>query len=201
MDRRFRPGRRVLVAAAAALAIPRLGRAQGLYVFDQRQGRLDFTARHMGMFSSTGEFRRFDARLQLDPERTDRARVQVEIDTASAFVAYPGAGELLRSPAYFDTARHPRARFAGRAVPAGSAERFAISGELEIRGISRPIAMEAQLLSRRADPAIGAEVAEFSASGEMRRSEYGMTADPQMISDAIRLGVSVRLILGAPRAG
>lgn len=188
-------------ALALPLMAPRLARGQGLYVFDQRQGKLEFTARHMNMFTSTGEFRRFDARLELDPDRTDRARVQVDVETGSAYLAYPGAVDLLRSPAYFDSARYPRARFSGRAAPAGSAERFTITGELEIRGVAKPIQMEARLVSRRMDPALGAEVAEFSAAGDMRRSDYGMTADTQMISDVIRLTVSVRLIVGTGRAG
>lgn len=201
MTNGMRIGRRVALALAGGLALPRLGRAQGLYVFDQGQGKLEFTARHMGMFNSTGEFRRFSARMVLDPARLDQARVQVEVETASAFLAYPGANDLLRSPAYFDSARFPVARFEGRAGMAGNVERFAIGGELEIRGIRKPVEMEARLLSRRMDPAIGAEVAEFTASGDMRRSEYGMTADPQMISDVIRLTVSVRLAVGGARAG
>jgi len=196
-----RIGRRAALALAGTVALPRIGRAQGLYVFDQTQGKLEFTARHMAMFNSTGEFRRFQARLSLDPARLDQARVQVEVETASAVLAYPGANELLRSPAYFDSARFPVARFAGRAGIAGHVERFPIVGELEIRGIRRPMEMEAQLVTRRMDPAAGTEVAEFTAGGEMRRSEFGMTADTQMISDAIRLTVTVRLAVGGARAG
>ena len=201
MTQAMRIGRRTALALVGAVAMPRLGRAQGLYVFDQSQGKLEFTARHMGMFTSTGEFRRFGARMQLDPARLDQARVQVQVETASAFLAYPGANELLRSPAYFDSARFPLARFEGRAGIAGNVEHFAIGGDLEVRGIRKPIEMEARLVSRRMDPAAGAEVAEFTASGDMRRSDYGMTADQQMIADVIRLTVSVRLVVGPPRAG
>lgn len=193
--------RRAALALAGAAVLPGRGRAQGLYAFDQGQGKLEFTARHMNMFSSTGEFRRFQARLRLDPARLDDVWVRVEVETGSAFLAYPGAPELLRSPAYFDSARFPIARFEGRAGLAGRIERFTIPGELEIRGIRKPIEIEGRLVARRMDPALGAEVAEFTAGGAMRRSDFGMTADAQMISDEIRLAVSVRLVVGGARAG
>jgi polyisoprenoid-binding protein YceI len=102
---------------------------------------------------------------------------------------------LLRSPAFFDVANHPQATFAGTATGEGTLARFALAGNLTIRGITRPHRMEARLVARRQDPALGREVAEFTAAGEMKRSEFGMTAEQAAISDTIRLVVRVRLIV------
>lgn len=55
--------------------------------------------------------------------------------------------------------------------------------------------MEARLLGRQRDAAAGGDVAEFSATGDMKRSEYGMVSDGASISDTIRLSVRVRLLL------
>ena len=106
-----------------------------------------------------------------------------------------GAVDLLRSPAFFDVEQFPEATFQGAATGEGSLARFTLAGELTIRGVTRPHRMEARLEDRRHDPALGREAVEFSASGEMRRSEFGMTAEQAAISDTIRLQVRVRLLV------
>lgn len=188
MDRR----RALLALTALAAAGP--ARAQrNLYEFDQNIGRLEFSARHLGLLSSTGRFERFTAILRLDPARPTSAEVMVEVQTGFVTLPYPGAEDLLRSPDFFDSERYPLARFQGRADATGSADRFAMRGELTIRGITRPHAMEARLVERRREGA--QEIARFTASGTMRRGEFGMTADRLLISDAITLSVEVRLIV------
>jgi polyisoprenoid-binding protein YceI len=110
-------------------------------------------------------------------------------------IAYPGAADLLRSPAFFDVARFPTAQFRGAATGEGSFAGFPLRGEMTIRDITRPFAMQARLVERRPDPALGREVASFSAEGTLLRSEFGMVAEPFAISDRIALQVRVRLIV------
>lgn len=191
-------GRRGLAGGLAALAAtPALaqGQSRRRYLFDQTGGSLQFTARHLGVLSSTGRFQDFAAELLIDPDRPLSTGVSVTVRTAAIDIAYPGAVDLLRSPEFFDVARYPEARFAGAAIGDGSLDRFALAGDLTIRGITRPYRMEARLLGRRRDAAAGGEVAEFSATGEMKRSDYGMVSDMASISDVIRLGVRVRLLV------
>jgi len=189
-------GRRAFAAGLGAVAAVRPARAApARYVFDEAAGRLEFTARHLGVLSSTGRFEDFAAELLIDPDSPLTTRVAVAVRTAAIALAYPGAVDLLRSPAFFDVERHPEARFDGAATGEGSLARFALAGNLTIRGITRPHRMEARLIERRRDPALGRDVAEFSAGGDMRRSEFGMTAEPAAISDVIRLTVRVRLIV------
>ena len=188
--------RRALVGALAAMVPrPTPAAARGRYVFDETRGRLEFTARHLGFLSSTGRFEDFAAELLIDPNRPLTSLVTVTVRTAAIALAYPGAVDLLRSADFFDVERFPEARFTGAATGQGSLENFALAGELTIRGITRPYAMEARLVGRRRDAAVGADVADFAATGAMRRSEYGMTAQTTAISDTIRLAVSVSLIV------
>lgn len=186
--------RRALLALAALAAAASPARAQrNLYEFDQSIGRLEFSTRHLGLLSSTGRFERFAAVLRLDPARPTSAEVSVEVQTGFVTLPYPGAEELLRSPDFFDSERHPTARFQGRAEAAGSPERFTLRGELTMRAITRPHVMEARLVERRREGA--QDIARFTASGTLRRSEFGMTADRLLISDSITLGVDVRLLV------
>lgn len=188
-------GRRTLACGIGALALARPAAARARYLFDQSVGRLEFVARHLGVLSSTGRFEDFAAELLIDPDRPLTTHVEVTVRTAAVALAYPGAVELLRSPAFFDVENHPQATFTGGATGEGTLARFPLAGTLTIRGIARPHRMEARLVARRLDPALGREVAEFTAGGELRRSEFGMTAEPAAISDMIRLVVRVRLLV------
>ncbi len=198
-----RAGRRAAVLGAAAAAVgQRHAVAQpGTYQFDQRAGRLDFTAHHLGMFTSVGRFDGFQAEVLLDPNEPTRAAVDVTVDLRSVMLSWPGAVELLCSREFFDVEAFPMAHFRGEAMGAGEAEDFGVAGELTMRGITHPFAMRAKLLERVVDPTLGAEVAEFSARGPLSRSAYGMVAEQLVIADEVAIGVRVRLILGGVGRG
>lgn len=187
--------RRALVGAVFGLAaLP--ARAERVFRFDQSQGRLEFIARHLLVLTSTGQFSRFACELILDPERLETARVAVQVETGSITHAYPGAADLLRSPAYFHAERWPVARFAGRAAPGGRVEAFDLAGPLEMRGVTQPVTMQARLSGRRRDAATGAEIVDCTARGEVSRSAFGMVADRAATGDRVQLAVSVSLVIG-----
>lgn len=189
-------GRRGLAAGlGGTILLGRPALARTRYVFDNSAGRLEFVARHLGVLSSTGRFENFAAELLIDADRPLTTNVQVTVRTADVALAYPGAVDLLRSPAFFDVERFPEARFNGAATGEGTLARFPLAGELTIRGITRPHRMEARLVDRKRDATLGRDVAEFSGSGTMKRSEFGMTSDTAAISDEIRLVVRVRIVI------
>ncbi|MBR0657254.1 YceI family protein [Plastoroseomonas arctica] len=189
-------GRRgALAMGVVALAAPARAQQRNIYAFNQDRGVLSFSARHFGMLASTGRFEKFDAVVRLDPQRTGTAQVEVEVETGSIAMGYAGAVEMLRSEAYFDTAHHPKARFRGAATGAGQATGFPILGTLTVKGIERPLTMQARLVGQEREAGSGREIATFQAEGTMLRSQYGMVADAYTISDRITLGVTVQLFV------
>lgn len=189
-----RLARRAALLAGVGLAA-RPAQAQQRYGFDQGGGSIAFIARHLGVLTSTGRFERFEATLLIDPDRPLASDVSVVVQTAAIAIAYPGAAELLRSPPFFDAARFPTARFRGAATGEGTLAGFPLRGEITIRDITRPFAMQARLIDRQPDPALGREVASFSAEGTLLRSAFGMVAEPFAIADRIALQVRVRLVV------
>ena len=179
--------RRALLALALLPALPARGQERMRYEFDQGVGRIGFSARHLGLFTSQGLFERFQATLVIDPANPGTASVECVVEPGHVSIPFPGATDLLRSEAYFDIARHPTARFQGQAQGLDSMGGFPITGELAVRGITRPFRMTARLIERQAG------VARFQAEGEMRRGEFGMVADRTLISDSIQLSVDVRI--------
>ena len=194
--------RRGLLLGALAVVVARPARAEAsIYKFDQTQGDIEFTAHHLGMLTSTGKFTRFDAEVRLDTADASRASVNVTVQTASLALDWPGAQDLLQSPDYFNSKAYPVAHFQGVSEGHTGGDAFAIKGDLSLRGVTRPFDMQGKLLARRFDPKLGAQVADFAAGGTLSRSAFGMTADPLMTGDEVRIDVRVSLQLAAGSAG
>jgi len=183
--------RRLLLPGLAAAGIARAQR--NTWLLNQDNAQIGFSARHLGLFTSHGRFTRFEARLELDANRTTDALVEGRIATAAVAIPFPGAEDTLRSPAYFDSGRFPHAEFSGRAAGITDAGGFAIAGQMRIRGIEQPFTMTARLAERRREAQ--GDVARFTANGQVLRSGFGMVADRGFTADAITISVEVHLLV------
>lgn len=184
----------LLGAGAALVARPAAARRTS-YRFDQRTGEVTFTARHLGLLSSTARFGAFASEVVLDQQERMRASVETTLQSGTISSSWPGAEALMRSGAYLDVAHFPTMTFRGTAEAAGIERAFVLAGELTMRGITQPFALEATLTPQGTDP----EVVLFNASGRLSRAAYGMTADSLIIGDTVTIGVRTQLRL--PPAG
>lgn len=185
----------LLAAALLAVGVP--ARAAELFNLDQRHGSIGFSVRQFGAFASMGSFARFAGRLLIDPRHPELSKIDVQADAASVTVPWPDSAALLRGPAFFDAARYPDVRFTSSAVHGIDASHFLVAGTLEIRGVRRPVTLDATVRQARANPGDGAEIADFRITGTLSRSAFGMTADPIVISDQVKLLIAARVELPA----
>lgn len=185
--------RRGLIAALAVLGVAPGRSEASTYRIDERFGSIAFAISVLGLFSVTGRFLRFSGDLALDPGRPEATAIDVAVPTAEIDLPLPEQRDLIRSPAYFDSANHPIARFVSRAVAVVASDRFLIDGVLTLRGVSNPVRLEARLTERRRDAERGIDVADVIASATVSRSAFGMGADRPLLSDRVRLDIRVRI--------
>ena len=172
--------------------------AGALYAIDPRTGHIEFTVSHLGLFHSHGEFTRFDSRLTIDSQHPERTAISVVIHIASVAMAWENAADLPCSAAFFDAAHYPDARFTSTAVVPVSANHYTVKGNLEVRGVTRPIELDADLVDRHLDPQTNTEVGDFVVQGHLQRSAFGMSANSDFISDRVDLRISAHIQIVAP---
>ena len=85
-----------------------------------------------------GEFKRFSARIEFDPDALAATRFEVEIDLASADSQNAERDELLRDSEFFDVGSQPSARFVAEGAEA-TADGFLSGGTLTLKGHSRAV--------------------------------------------------------------
>jgi polyisoprenoid-binding protein YceI len=127
-----------------ALAFAASASAQDrLYVVDPALSQIRFHAVSR-LMNADGAFHRFGGEIRLEPARPETATARVTIDIASIDTGIRRRDDHLRSGDFFDVARHREATFVSSAVRR-EGERYAVTGRLTIRGVTRPVTLPVTL--------------------------------------------------------
>jgi len=170
----------LITTAASAAEVPQAGTGPipaGSYTLDKPHASLLFKVDHLGFSHWTARFTSFDARLQFDPARPEADRVTVKIDPASITPDNPPPGFVaaLQGAQWLNAGQFPQMTYESTRVQAVGKNGLRITGELTLRGVTRPVVLEATFnggyIGHPMDPhaRIG-----FSAHGTLKRSEFGI---------------------------
>ena len=132
------------------------------------------------------------ARITLDLDDVTRSVVDVTLDVAGAQAGFIFATEAMKSARVLDARRHPTIRFRSTSVT-GSLARATVRGELTIKGITRPVTLQAGLYRRRdADPA-DLDRLLIRLTGAVSRAAFGADGFPDYVGDRIGLDILARI--------
>ena len=167
-----------------------------LYHLNQRAGPIHFSVDQCGLFEARGRVTRYNATLALDRAKPLGLHAELAFDTASVCLAEAGRAALPFAP-WFDAAAYPKVRFRTSALTQASASRYLVRGLLEIAGITRLHAIDAELVGRDVDPITGTDVAELVMRHRLSASAFGMLPGQTFLCDRIDLQLRARIELEA----
>jgi Uncharacterized conserved protein len=166
---------------------------------DASHTEVGFAVRHLMISTVRGRFAGVAGSVSLDEGNPRNSRLDVTIDVNSIDTRQEQRDAHLRSSDFFDVAQFPTMRFVGSKIEGDITGDFTVGGELTIRGVTRPITLEATSEGRGPDP-WGSERAGFSAKGKVNRSEFGLTwnqvleAGGVTVGDEIKISIDVELV-------
>jgi polyisoprenoid-binding protein YceI len=175
------------------------------WTIDPNHTLIEFSVKHMMITTVRGRFTRFSGSIQLDERQPERAGVEgsVEVDSIDTHAADRDAH--LRSADFFDVANHPRMTFRSTAIRPRAEGRFAIAGDLTIRGVTRPVVFEVVDEGRSQDP-WGKRRWGLSAETVINRKDFGLNWNVALetggwlVGDQVRVSVELQLIEALPEA-
>jgi polyisoprenoid-binding protein YceI len=172
--------------------------APGTWRFDQGHTTLMGEARHLMVTKVRGRFTDFTGAIHV-AEVPEESFVKVEIKAASIDTGNADRDAHLRSPDFLDVQQHHTLTFRSTAVELGEGPSFRVPGELTIRGVTRPVVLEAEYLGATVDPWGNTRVG-FSATTEIDREDFGMTwnlaleAGGVLVSKKIKIDLEVQAV-------
>ncbi|HEX4106084.1 MAG TPA: YceI family protein [Rhizomicrobium sp.] len=161
--------------------------AQGhdAYPLNQDRSKILFTIGHFYVSSTDGRFSSFDGTLRFDPAAPEYGTVIIHVAPGSISTGIDARDEHLRTADFFDVARFPSATFESTSLTRNSDKKGKLTGTLSLHGVSRPISLDVTHLTP--DPNADRQV--FSATGTLKRSDFGMTNYLGVIGDDVTLTI------------
>ena len=172
--------------------------APGRWKIDPGHTELAFVGRHFMLTKVRGRFTGLSGVIQVAEDPGDTS-VEVTIDMASVESGSQARDEHLRSADFFDVAQHSHGSFAGRAADWHGTQGL-LTGQLTLRGVSRPVTLQAEYLGYAADP-WGGHRAVFTAAGTVDREDWGLTwnlpldGGGLLVSREIRIEIELEAVL------
>ncbi|WP_225724906.1 MULTISPECIES: YceI family protein [unclassified Nocardia] len=164
----------------------------GSWTLDPYHSSVGFTVRHLGIAKVRGGFSKFDTEFVVGADGTANIGATIYLDSFDTGNADRDAH--VRNADFLDVENRPTLTF--RATePVAVAETFTVQGEATLGAITKPVTLEVEWGGVREHPATGERHAGFSASGIIKRTDFGVGGPlPGMLSDAVKIELEIQLV-------
>ena len=161
------------------------------WVIDPSHSSASFVVRHM-FTKVRGRFTSMSGAIETSGDGFASGSVTVEIDADSIDTNDPQRDGHLRSNDFLGSGDNPKITFRSASItPRGDGE-FLIHGDLTIRGVTRPVTLEAEYEGGGKTP-FGTEVASWSAETEIDRNDYGARWNAPLEAGGFLVGDNVKI--------
>ncbi|MFC3573369.1 YceI family protein [Streptomyces yaanensis] len=166
----------------------------GPWTIDPAHSSVAAVAQHLGISSVRGRFTEFAGRIEIAPDEVEKSRVEAVIRAASIDTGNGMRDDHLRSADFLDIENHPEITYRSTGLTAAGPDRWTVHGELTMRGVVRPVALDLAHLGTGSDPWGGTRAA-FRATTELRREDFAMNYNQVVQAGIAAIGTTLRVEL------
>jgi len=162
---------------------------------------VEFSVRHLGVAWVKGHFMDIKGSAEFDPAHPEKAFGEVEIEAKSIWTNNEMRDNHLRSKDFFNVEQYPLVTFKSTGVEKISDREFRATGDLTMRGITRPVTLAVEFFGIREVPSGDGKTREthagFSAKTTVNRHDFGISWDAPIGGGITTVGGEVDVIINA----
>ena len=169
------------------------------WTIDPSHTTVEFVAKHMMITTVKGRFAELTGIIVADETNIADSSVEATLQAASLDTRSEQRDAHLRSPDFLDVEQYPEVTFKSTAI-SGTKASFKVTGDLTIRGVTRPITLDASFEGEGKDP-WGGTRASFSAHGKFDRRDFGLTWNVALetggilVSNEVKINIEAQAVL------
>jgi polyisoprenoid-binding protein YceI len=164
----------------------------GTYTIDASHSRVGFVARHAMVTKVRGSFNEFDGTGSFDAANPTAAQLQLTIQAASIDTRNADRDAHLRSNDFFDMETYPEIRFASTAVEQTGDDEYQVTGDLTIKGVTKPVTIEFEYTGTAVDPYGNTRVG-LDGKTTVNRKDWGISCNAALETGGVLVSEKVTL--------
>lgn len=170
------------------------------FAIDPSHSSLEFAVKHMMVTTVRGRFTDYQGQVEVDDvSRPEGALGTFTIQAASLTTGNEQRDAHLRSADFFDAQTHPEITFRSTAIEPAGGNRYRVTGDLSMRGVTRPVTLEVEVEEPFNDPWGNQRIA-ISARGQINRTDWGLSwnqtleAGRLLVAENVNIAAEVALV-------
>jgi polyisoprenoid-binding protein YceI len=173
----------------------------GTWKFDPYHTQVEFSAKHLGMMTVRGHFAEVTATGEIHPDHPDKTKVEASINTASIRTHNETRDNDLRSSNFLEIDKYPTMTFKSTKIEHAGGDRYKVTGDLTIKGNTRPVTLDVVKYGEFNDPRMGHRIG-YAAQTQINRKDFGMRFDAMLdgrfvVSNEIEINIEGEIVEAA----
>lgn len=162
-----------------------------LYDFDKAHTQILFFIDHLGFSKSQGEFHEYDGMFTFNRGEPEKSSVEIAIQTSSIDMDDEKWNTHMKNEDFFGVEKFPTMTFKSTAIEITGEKTANLIGDLTILETTKPVTLDVTYNKSGKHPFNGKFVSGFSATTQIKRSDFGMTYGLPMIGDEVDIMIEV----------
>jgi polyisoprenoid-binding protein YceI len=150
---------------------------------------------HFGFSNPSLNFGQADGTIVYDADKVSASSVQVTLPLTGLSALADQFYDHLTSADWFDAAKYPSATFKSTKVEAAGEGKLKVTGDLTVKGVTKPVVLEVKLNKAGVQPLAKREAIGFDATATVKRSEFGLGNYVPNVSDEVTLRITTEAIV------
>ena len=164
----------------------------GTYRIDPTHSRIGFVARHAMVTKVRGSFNEFSGTGRLDADQPSASSLELTIQAASIDTRNADRDTHLRSNDFFDMEQFPEIRFASTDVAVVDDTTFRVTGDLTIKGVTKPVSVDFEYTGTAVDPFGNTRIG-LEGTTTVNRKDFGISWNAALEAGGVLVGEKVVL--------
>lgn len=160
------------------------------YKIDPTHTATVFSWNHLGFSTPSANFTDIQGVIKVDNTQPANSSVEVAIPLSSINSSVAALDKEFQAEAWFNAAKYPNITFKSTKVETKDKKHFKITGDLTVKGITKPVVLDAVLNGQGKHPMLKVPAIGFNATTSFNRSDFGLGSYVPMVGDKITVNIT-----------